>query len=82
MAHTPSARKRIRENEKRRVRNRGYKRRMKKRIALAVSASPDKKIANLSEAYSAIDRAAKKRIIHKNTAARKKSKLATKMSLS
>ncbi len=79
MAHSKSAKKRIKQNEKRASRNRGYKRRMKTQVKLTVSATPEDKKSTLSKAYSAIDKAAKKRVIHKNTAARKKSRLAGKV---
>ncbi len=81
MAHSRSAKKRVRQNVVRKLRNRGYKRHLKKKITAALSAVPDEKATALSETYSAIDRAAKKRIIHKNTAARKKARLAKKMAV-
>ncbi len=80
MAHTPSTRKRIRQDKVKKSRNIGYKRRMKTKIVTAIAATPKKKKTTLSEAYSAIDKAAKKKIIHKNTAARKKSRLTKKLS--
>jgi len=78
MAHTRSVKKRIRQDRIRKMRNRGYKRRMKKEITATLSAAPGEKVTASSKAYSIIDRAAKRGVIHKNTAARKKSKLAKK----
>lgn len=79
MAHTASAKKRIRQDTVRGSRNKGYKRRTKTKIANAISATTENRKKGLSEAYSVIDKAAKKGIIHKKTAARKKSRLAKKL---
>lgn len=75
-----SARKRVRQSLERRERNRSYKTRMKnavKRVVEAIKANEDKeKIMQLvKEAISAIDKAASKGAIHKNQAARRKSRL-------
>jgi small subunit ribosomal protein S20 len=78
MAHAHSAKKRIKQDRIRRMRNKGYKMHMKKKITATLSAAPDGKATALSEAYSAIDRAVKKGVIHKNTASRRKSRLAKK----
>ena len=82
MANIKSAKKRIGVTEKKRMRNKMVKSRTKtiiKKLQLA-AASGDKEQANeaLINAVSAIDKAAAKGVYHKNTAARKKSKL-TKM---
>lgn len=81
MAHSRSAKKRVKQDRVRRTRNKGYKRHMKKKITSTLSVSAGKKATALSEAYSAIDKAAKKGVIHKNTAARKKSRLAKKIAV-
>lgn len=75
-----SALKRVRQSEERRLRNKSYKTRMKnavKAVMEAIKAGEDKdKIMQLvREAISAIDKAASKGAIHKNQAARRKSRL-------
>jgi ribosomal protein S20 len=75
-----SAIKRAKQSLVRRSRNLSEKRAIKQNItavhaALAAGDTKDLQ-AKLSAAYSEIDRAAKKRTIHKNTAARRKSMLA------
>lgn len=79
MANHPSAIKRAKQNEKRRVRNRARKTRMKNVInnlqdALASNAR-DAVQQSLKEAISVIDKTAHKGVIHKNKAARKISRL-------
>jgi small subunit ribosomal protein S20 len=64
VANTPSARKRIKQNEKRRLRNRGKS---------AESATA------VHDAIRAIDRAVTQGVLHRNTAARRKSALARKL---
>ncbi|MGB9790083.1 30S ribosomal protein S20 [Thermotoga caldifontis] len=75
-----SALKRVRQSEERRLRNKSYKTRMKnavKAVMEAIKAGEDRdKIMQLvREAISAIDKAASKGAIHKNQAARRKSRL-------
>ena len=75
-----SAIKRARQNKKRCLKNAATKSRMKtliKHVHTAVAAKEEKEKVEitLSEAISAIDKAANKGIIHKNTANRKKSRL-------
>ncbi|KAF2958212.1 30S ribosomal protein S20 [Thermotoga sp. Ku-13t] len=75
-----SALKRVRQSEERKLRNKSYKTRMKnavKAVMEAIKAGEDKdKIMQLvKEAISAIDKAASKGAIHKNQAARRKSRL-------
>lgn len=79
MANSPQARKRARQNEKRRRHNASFRSMVRtyiKRVRLAIEGK-DQKAAN--EAYQAavpiIDRMADKGIIHKNKAARHKSRL-------
>ena len=79
MANTKSAIKRIRQNEKRRTRNRFYKsatRTLVKKARLEIGEEnlPGAKEATL-KAIRALDKAAEKKIIHKNNAARRKSRL-------
>ena len=80
MAHSLSAKKRIRQNETSRLRNRARDSRMKTQLkkfqADLDSGNPEQIKKALSESFKAIDRTASKGIIHKNTAARKKSQLA------
>ena len=79
LANHKSAEKRARQNEKRRLRNKAVKTRVKhvtKEVRLA-SAEKSKEAAKtkLDAAQSLIDKAVKKGVIHKKTAARKISRL-------
>lgn len=80
MANHKSALKRAGQNEIRRMRNRSVKTRVKtvvKQVRQAVSEnSTDSMNASLKAAQAAIDKAAKKGVLHKRTAARKISRLA------
>ncbi len=77
MAHHKSAIKRIRQSEKRRLRNKAYKSKMKTFIKkVRTSESYEEALQRLKEAYSVIDKLAQKGIIKKNTAANKKARLA------
>ena len=83
MAHTLSARKRVRQTAKRRERNRDRKRDIRlelKKITAAI-AGGDKTAAaaELKLAQQVLDRVAARGSIHPNTAARRKSKLAKKI---
>ncbi len=79
LANYKSALKRARQNEVRRIRNRSSKTRIKnvvKDLRYAVSENSNEAALNkLNIAKSVIDNAAKKGVIHKNTAARKISRL-------
>ena len=79
MANYKSAIKRARQNEKRRLRNKSSKTRIKnivKDVRLAVSEkSNETALAELNIAKSIIDNAAKKGVIHRKTASRKISRL-------
>ena len=79
MANHKSALKRARQNEKRRLRNKSVKTRVKnivKSVRLAVDEkSKEEALQELNNAKSIIDKAAKKGVIHKKTAARKISRL-------
>ena len=77
MATSNQSKKRIRQNEKRRLRNKartsGYKSAVKA-LLTAATAGDQKKVAELLPAtLSKIDKAAKSGVIHANTAARRKS---------
>ena len=80
MAHLKQSKKRIRTNEKARVRNKVQRSAMKSAIKRTTAAvgTPEAK-GTLSEAKSRIDKAAKKNVIHRNAAARLKSRLAKKV---
>lgn len=76
MAHHKSAKKRIRQNEKRRLINRYKKTTMRTMIKkLRGSESKDEATEMLPKVISTIDRVAKSNVIHKNNAANLKSKL-------
>ena len=79
MANHKSAIKRARQNEKRRLRNKSTKTRIKnivKGVRQTVGEnSKEEALAELNSAKSIIDNAAKKGVIHKKTASRKISRL-------
>lgn len=83
MAHSRSAKKRIRQNAKRRVRNKAVKTFVKTRIKSLLSAIEEKNLQaaedKLKSCYHALDRAWAKGVIHKNHASRKKSRLSLKV---
>ncbi|MBI4999481.1 30S ribosomal protein S20 [Candidatus Gottesmanbacteria bacterium] len=76
MPVTASAKKKMRQDKKRRVINLRVMAKLKSALKKARS-SPSEK--NLKTAFSLIDQAGKKRIIHKNKAARLKSRLSQKL---
>lgn len=79
MAHSLSAKKRIRQNEKQRLRNKIVKSEIKTltKKLLQLVESKDSEAANrlFPTVISKMDKAARKRIYHPNTIARKKSKV-------
>lgn len=79
MAHSKSARKRIRTAERNRLRNRVYRsgsRTLVRRAMEAIEAGDaDAASEAVQRAVRMLDRTAGKGIIHKNTAARQKSRL-------
>jgi small subunit ribosomal protein S20 len=82
LANTPSAKKRIRQNEKRRLRNRAVRSAVRGSVKSAREALGGKVADSATvvrEAIRAIDRAVTKGILHRNTAARRKSALARKL---
>ncbi len=80
MAHSRSAEKRIRQNEKLRLRNRSDRSRLrgdiKKLRKVIANEDTDKARQLLPSTTSLIDRMVKKGIIHENTGSRYKSRLA------
>lgn len=77
MPVTEAAKKKQKRDQKRRSYNLRVQRRMKEAIK-EVKESPTEE--NRDEAFKAIDKAAKKNIIHKNKAARLKSKISKQVS--
>jgi small subunit ribosomal protein S20 len=78
MANTKSAIKREKIAEKRHARNVAVKsatRTFVKKARTAIATSPAEAQADIIAAVSALDRAAKKGVIHKNNASRRKSRL-------
>ncbi|OIP96247.1 30S ribosomal protein S20 [Candidatus Wirthbacteria bacterium CG2_30_54_11] len=79
MANTKSTEKRIRSNAKKAVRNLPVRTRVKTTLKDAHSALDSKKAENATTAVhiaiKQLDRAVSKKIIHKNNAARRKSRL-------
>lgn len=80
MANHKSALKRIRANEKKRLRNRYYARTMRNAVRKFRSLTDKTEaVGQLPKVVSLLDKLAKKAIIHKNKAANLKSKLAKKV---
>jgi len=79
LANHKSALKRARQNEIRRIRNKSVKTRVKniiKDLKLAIDGESKEAVPEkLNAAKSAVDKAAKKGVIHRRTAARKISRL-------
>ena len=79
MPNIRSAAKRMRQNEKRRLRNRVYRGSARTYIKKARVAMEEGDLAEAQEAsllaIKALDRAAQKGVVHKNNAARRKSRL-------
>lgn len=73
MPITQSAKKALRQNKRRRVRNLAATAAWKKAVKQAKKTPRDKEL--LARAYQALDKAAKRGVIKKNTASRKKSRL-------
>lgn len=87
MANNKSAEKRIKINERNRLRNRFYKSSVRTLIKIffkdlevykiSRNSEDKEKLKNiLNSVYSLIDKGTKKNVFHKNTAARKKAQLA------
>jgi small subunit ribosomal protein S20 len=80
MPHTRSAKKNLRKAEKRRMHNRAVKRDIKTQLKEFTQAAEGTALDALRKEYNLaakkLDKAAARRIIHRNLAARKKSQLA------
>jgi small subunit ribosomal protein S20 len=80
MPNTPSAIKRLKQNAKRRIHNRITKKiiktYMKRTLAALAEKDIEKAQADFRIATAKIDKAGARRVLHPNTAARRKSKLA------
>lgn len=83
MAHSLSAKKRVRQNLKRRARNRARKEVIKNQtkgfLSALTSGDVAKADAELRLVAKRLDKVAAKGTIHKNTAARKRSRLAKRL---
>jgi len=86
VAHSLSAKKRIRQNAQRRSRNRWRKEKVKEAVRefdeAVASGDKAKAAEQLKVVYKRLDQVAAKGTIHKNTAARRKSRLARKLNVS
>ena len=82
MPHLKTAKKRLRQNIKRRAHNRATMKALKKQLKVVYEVSGDKAASmdalkkEATAAVKKLDKAAAKRVIHPNTAARKKSQIA------
>lgn len=83
MAHSLSAKKRVRQNIKRNARNRARKDAVKAQtkvfLAAITAGDASKAAAELTKVVQKLDRVASKNTIHKNAAARKRSRLTRKL---
>ncbi|OHB71583.1 MAG: 30S ribosomal protein S20 [Planctomycetes bacterium RBG_16_43_13] len=83
MARTLSTRKRVRQNLKRRLRNRiakaTIKTEVKKTLVSISTKNVDTAKSQLKTVYKLLDKAVERGILHKNNAARRKSRLAQKI---
>ena len=79
MANTKSAIKRIRQNERRRMRNRAMRSKIRGTVKAARAAEGASRAAVVLEAIRVLDKAVSKGVLHRNTAARKKSALARRL---
>jgi small subunit ribosomal protein S20 len=83
VAHSLSAKKRVRQTIKRRARNRVRKESVKEQVkafTTAITAGDATKAeAELRKTVRALDKVAAKHTIHKNTASRKRSRLAKRL---
>lgn len=83
MARTRSAAKQARASQRRRVQNKTIKSRLHTLESKLLTLLADKKSTEAAAAYrdyaSALDKAAKTKVIHRNNASRKKSRLAARL---
>lgn len=78
MANHQSSKKRIRQDEKKRLENKYYAKTMRNALKkLRTSTEKEAAVAELPKVTSMIDRLAKKNVIHKNKAANLKASLAS-----
>jgi len=85
LANTRSAKKRMRQGSKRRLRNRAVQSRARSHLRLARKSVEDgdpKTEEAVRKAVSELDRAASKGVIHRNNAARRKGRLMKKLAKS
>ena len=79
MPNHKSSEKRVRQNEKRRAINRGHRSKVRthiKKLRVALDSNQNEDIKNaLPEVISVIDKSVQKGVLHKNAAARYKSRL-------
>ncbi|MSU76639.1 MAG: 30S ribosomal protein S20 [Gemmataceae bacterium] len=82
MPHLKSAKKRMRQNEKRRDHNRDVKKALRKQLKTVLEVAGEKTLVvetlkkEVTAAVKKLDKAAARGVIHKNMAARKKSQIA------
>jgi small subunit ribosomal protein S20 len=79
MPHTSSAKKHVRQTEKRRLYNRAVKKAIKvqiKKVVEAAAGPVDQLRKEFQIAVKKLDKAAARRVVHANLASRKKSQLA------
>ena len=76
MANIKSAEKRIQQTARRQARNRSVRTRLRTAVKEHRQQTAEKRAENLPMTYAEIDTALKKGVIHKNAAARYKSRLA------
>jgi small subunit ribosomal protein S20 len=84
MPNLPSAKKRMRIEEKRRARNKAVKSTVRTEITQArnaIASTPDAPATEeaIHQALSALDRAVSKGVLHRNNAARRKSRLMARL---
>jgi small subunit ribosomal protein S20 len=79
VANTKSAIKRMRQNERRRLRNRAVRSKVRSAIKTARAGEGPDPRASVADAIRILDKAVSKGVIHRNTAARKKSALARRL---
>ena len=81
MANIKSQKKRDRQNEKRRIRNKGVRSELKTRVKVAqtsIAGGSDSAADDVRIAQKRLDKAGAKGVIHKNAAARRTSRLMKK----
>ncbi|MFQ5678279.1 MAG: 30S ribosomal protein S20 [Gemmatimonadota bacterium] len=77
MPNTKSAKKRLRQNDRRRLRNRSLRSEIRTHTRRILETESAEEVEGaLSRLYTLLDRAANKRILHPNAAARRKARVA------